>query len=88
MKWDVRVSRTAERDLAGLPANAARRAEKAFLELAEDPLRPRPGADILKMKGGLSAYRLRIGQYRILYVVEAPRVTITGIRHRSEAYGC
>lgn len=87
MKWDVRVSRRAERDLAGLPAQVARKAERAFLQIAEDPLRPRPGADILKMKGKLSAYRMRIGDYRILYVVEAPRVTMTGVRHRSEAYG-
>lgn len=86
MKWDVRVSRRAERDLASLPAQVARKAERAFLQLVEDPLRPRSGADILKMKGRLSAYRLRIGHYRVLYVVEAPRVTITGVRHRSEAY--
>lgn len=87
MKWDVRVSRRAERDLAALPVKVARRAEEAFLHLVEDPLRPRPGADILKMKGGLSAYRMRVGDYRILYVVEPPRVTITGVKHRSEAYG-
>ena len=41
-----------------------------------------------KLKGSESSYRLRVGDYRIIYEVDTQNkiVTIFHIRHRKEAY--
>jgi mRNA-degrading endonuclease RelE of RelBE toxin-antitoxin system len=59
-------------------------------EFARDPITPRTGFDVRPLKGlpGCT-WRLRIGDYRVLYDVDlaARAVRITTIRHRSTAYG-
>lgn len=56
--------------------------------LGEDPLRPRPGADIkpLWTHDDPPLYRLRVGEYRVLYFVLPGEVRVTEIVHRSQAY--
>lgn len=59
-------------------------------ELEADPLRPRPGMDITKLKdveeGGL--YRLRVDKHRAAYLVvsEARTVTVLVIEDREVEY--
>jgi mRNA interferase RelE/StbE len=47
---------------------------------------PRPAGS--KKLEGSAEYRVRAGDYRIVYLIDdrARRVTVTRIRHRSEAY--
>jgi mRNA interferase RelE/StbE len=45
-----------------------RRMEKALLTLAEDPYN-RDNLDISKLKGVHSAFRLRVGDFRVIYEV-------------------
>lgn len=56
--------------------------------LGEDPFRPRPGADIrlLWAHDDPPLYRLRVGDYRVLYFVLEREVRETEILHRSQAY--
>lgn len=81
--YRVDVQRSAERDLDRLSALLFDRVAARLAALAEDP-RP-PGSEKLT---GLDAYRLRVGDHRIIYEVddEARTVVITRIRHRREVY--
>ena len=41
-----------------------------------------------KLRGSESSYRIRIGDYRVIYTVDphARRITVFHVRHRREAY--
>jgi mRNA interferase RelE/StbE len=56
--------------------------------LIHDPLRRRAGADIKRLQGQPGVFRLRIGDYRLFYVIDpqARIVVVTDVRHRSHAY--
>jgi mRNA interferase RelE/StbE len=88
MTWQVRFDKHAVRALAGLEADARRRLQAGAISLTEDPLRRRPGADIKRLQGQPGVFRLRIGEYRLFYVVytTAHVVVVTDVRHRSHAY--
>jgi len=74
----------AERDLAKLPRDVLRRVDDRIRTLAENP-RP-PGSE--KLKGAEDLYRVRVGDYRILYRIDdkARVVRIARVRHRRDAY--
>ena len=87
-KRKVLLSKTALRQLERLPAEAARRLRERIRALEDDPLRPRPGADIkpLWTDDDPPMYRLRVGDYRVLYFVLPKEIRVTEIVHRSRAY--
>ncbi len=84
MTWRVEVTGRAAKDLASLPQPVLRRVDPGIQGLSNDP-RP-PGCR--KLRGSNDAWRLRVGDYRILYVVDDGRkvVTVARILHRSTAY--
>ena len=49
----------------------------------------RTGAgDVNALQGDMDgAFRLRLGDYRVLFTLEGDAMRIFGVRHRSEAYG-
>jgi mRNA interferase RelE/StbE len=53
-------------------------------KLAENP---RPSG-CKKLKGGVNEWRIRIGDYRVIYAIEdnTKTVDVTRIAHRREAY--
>ncbi len=78
-------SKRAERDLAKLPENARERILSHTDRLPEDPVKPRAGMDIRPYRGAEPpVYRLRVGDYRVIYVVEDDVVDVVRIVHRSE----
>jgi mRNA interferase RelE/StbE len=82
---EVVLSAPAERDLKRLPAAIFHRVIAAIQTLAANP-RP-PGAR--KLHGsGRDDYRLRVGDYRVLYEIDdtARLVRIMRVRHRREVY--
>ena len=81
--YRVDVSRRAEKDLERLPLRGAARVIAVLRHLAENP-RP-PGASKLVAVEG---YRVRAGEYRIVYDVDCAGgvVTVYRVRHRREAY--
>lgn len=87
-KRRILLSKTASRQLDRLPAKAARRIRERIHALEDDPLRPRPGADIRPLWVGDEPplYRLRVGDFRVLYFVLPAEVRVTEIVHRSQAY--
>lgn len=79
----VFVKRSAEKDLDALPRPVFDRISSAILKLESVP-RPR-GA--VKLRGG-DEYPLRVGDYRVLYVVDDDRRTVHILAggHRREVY--
>jgi mRNA interferase RelE/StbE len=85
--YRVFLSETAQRQLRDLPVTTQLRIKRALAELEDNPFRPRPKADIKRMKGPDRDYfRQRIGDYRAIYVVEGHRVLVAKILPRSRAY--
>jgi mRNA interferase RelE/StbE len=81
--YTVLFKRSAERELRATPPNDAKRILQIIQGLGLDP-RP-PGCKKLK---GQEAYRVRQGDYRILYTIDdsSKVVEIIKIGHRSEVY--
>ena len=83
MVYQVLVKQSAEKELAALPAQVRGRIAERLLALEENP---RP-LDIKKLRGQES-YRLRVGDYRVLFTIDdsARLVYIYAIGHRREIY--
>ena len=83
MVYTVEIKRSAEKEMDRLPAKSHKNVSNRILALEDNP-RP-PGS--IKLQGG-DAYRLRIGDYRVLYTIddEAKRVFVYSVAHRREAY--
>ncbi len=85
MTYTVLLELRAERELLALPSQVIRRIDSRLRGLAEAPT-PR-GA--IKLQGRETrGWRIRVGDYRILYTVDeaAGVVRVYRIRHRREAY--
>ena len=79
----LEVSHTAHRQIRRLPAQTQERVNQAIARLAEEP-RP-PGVKKLVAREG---YRVRVGNYRILYHVDdrAKLVVVYRVMSREDVY--
>ena len=82
--YDVYIKPSAERDMDSLPKKVFPRVTSAILSLETSPRRR--GCKKLR---GREAYRLRVGDYRILYTVDDSlrRVEVVAAGHRRNVYG-
>ena len=81
--YEVIISNIAKRQLDKIDSNIVKRITSKMLEFENEP---RPiGCIKLKDKNG---YRIRIGNYRILYEIDdaGKVVSVYKIAHRKEAY--
>lgn len=85
MSYTVLLERQAEKELRNLPTQVLRRVDSRLIALAEEAL-PR-GAAKLRGKEG-EGWRIKVGDYRILYTVDEARqvIKVYRIKHRREAY--
>lgn len=85
MSYSVRLESRAERDLQHIPSDVLRRIDARLMALGRDP-RPR-GVAKLQGREGLG-WRVRVGDYRILYTIDddAMVVSVYRVRSRGEAY--
>jgi mRNA interferase RelE/StbE len=83
--YDVVFARSAERQLRKLPSAVRARIVQVAERLAADP---RPTRSV-KLAGSDGLYRVRAGDYRIIYQVadEELIVLIVRVAHRKDAYG-
>ena len=86
MKYAFRWRERAVRQLRALPQPAALTVLRALTPLGDDPRRP--DADLKKLSGHADRYRLRVGDYRIIYEIadEQLLILVVGVGHRREAY--
>ncbi len=84
MAYTVEFLKTAERQLAALPKDARRQIARKIDALRKDP-RPQ-GVKLLH--GDERFYRLRVGDYRVIYAIEGRRLVILVIKigHRKDVY--
>jgi mRNA interferase RelE/StbE len=82
--YRVALTSSAEKELHGLPRKVIARVVPRLERLVSAP-RP-PGCK--KLKGGDNEWRIRVGDYRIVYVIDdtARTVDVTRIAHRREVY--
>ena len=83
MKWRVVLSRSAEKELAKISHDTQLRIGRAIRTLETDPI---PASS--KRLKGREEFRLRVGDYRLLYIIDYPGKTIvaTAIGHRRDVY--
>ena len=83
MTYQVITKRSAEKDTDALPAKVYERIVKRLLALEENP---RPTGS--KKLQGQDSYRLRVGDYRVLYTVDDKnkQVFVLAVGHRREVY--
>lgn len=82
--YSLRILPSARRELESLHDPLLRRVAASMRHLAVDP-RPRGSR---KLVGTHADYRVRVGDYRIVYEVDDRQrtVTIYRVRHRSQVY--
>lgn len=83
MPLRVELLSRAERQLRGLPSEVRDRISRRIHTLSTDP---RPSG-VQKLHGS-DVYRIRVGDYRVLYMVDdvAQLVTIAVVGHRRDVY--
>jgi mRNA interferase RelE/StbE len=81
---DVRFAPSALKELENLPNSVVARIRAVVGELAREP-RPR---GCKKLQGEEDTYRIRVGDYRVIYEVHDDQVIvlIIRVRHRKDAY--
>jgi mRNA interferase RelE/StbE len=75
MPWDCKFDKSALKDLQKIPSRQQKRLLQAITILSKDPYRK--NNKIKRLSGSLSDYyRLRIGDYRVLYLLEQDSQTM------------
>jgi mRNA interferase RelE/StbE len=84
--YQVVFKKSAAKELQGLPKKIQRKILDAVQLLSLNPYTEL--LQIKKMKGADSLYRVRIQDYRVIYLIENKtiKVTIIKIGHRKEVY--
>jgi mRNA interferase RelE/StbE len=81
MKYDVRFKPRAVKDIEGLPSRIEGRV-LARIEEMRDDLK----GDVKRLTNFTPEYRLRVGDFRVLFEIEGETIIIYRVRHRREAY--
>jgi len=82
--YTITFARSARKELENLDTHLVNRIFPKVESLARDP---RPSG-CRKLRGEKNLWRIRIGDYRVIYAIydHEPHVDIIAIRHRSKAY--
>ena len=84
MSYTIEFRPAALRELKALPREILQRISRKIDSLADNP-RP-PGVE--KLSGSEDSYRVRVGDYRIVYLIEdrALLICVVRIGHRKNVY--
>ena len=81
MKYDIQFKPKAVRDIESLSSRIQARVLARIEEMSNDLK-----GDIKRLTNFTPEYRLRIGDYRVLFEIEEETIIIYRIRNRREAY--
>jgi mRNA interferase RelE/StbE len=84
MQYEILINQGAKRQLKKLSAQVLEQLGSAIDKLGQDP---RPSG-VKKLKGASNFYRVRSGDYRIIYQIQDQQliVLIVSVGHRQEIY--
>ena len=82
MTCEIELKPRAVKDLRKIPKDQASRIADALEDLADGMK-----GDIKRLTNFTPEYRLRVGEYRVLFEIEdSSRIVVYRVRHRREAY--
>jgi mRNA interferase RelE/StbE len=81
VNYDLRFKPRSVKDLKKLPAKLRRRIIEKVEEMTEDL-----AGDVKQLTNFTPEYRLRVGDYRVLFEIEGNTIVVYRVRHRREAY--
>ena len=84
MTYEIIITKSIQKQLDNLPNNIQERVYEKFSQLAEEP---RPDG-VVKLKGYDNEYRIRIGDYRLVYEIQDEQliVLLVQCKHRRDVY--
>ncbi len=82
--YRVEYKQSVAKDIRAIPKPELKKIVKRILWLADDPRR----AGCIKLHGESDVYRVRQGDYRIIYTIQDELITVTIIKigHRRDVY--
>jgi len=81
LRYDVQFKPRAVRDIERLPSRIQAQVLARIEEMSNDLK-----GDVKRLTNFTPEFRLRVGDYRVLFEVEEKTIVIYRIRHRREAY--
>jgi len=83
-KYSIEIKQSAARELDALEDSVFTRIDRKIVALSENPR----AAGCKKLKGHRDMWRIRVGDWRVIYIIEeaAKLVSITRVAHRREVY--
>ncbi len=83
--YSITFTHSARKELEALPNALIKRILKNIEALSDEP---RPNR-CRKLQGFKNLWRIRIGDYRVIYSIDdtAEMIDVIAVRHRREAYG-
>ena len=81
MSYSVEITPRAQKDLDVLPSH-----DRDRITLKLYSLRDGLVGDVKRLRQTFPDFRLRVGDYRALFAVEAGSIVVYRVRHRREAY--
>ncbi len=82
MRYEIEIRKRAEKDLANIPKADAQHIADAIFAMEENGL----VGDVKKLSNYFPEYRLRVGNWRILFELSKSKIIIYRILNRKEAY--
>jgi mRNA interferase RelE/StbE len=82
--YSISFARSARKELERLPPSAAKRIIEHIEALMKSP---RPSGAV-KLQGNKGLWRLRVGDYRVIYSIDDSTrvIDVSVVRHRRDAY--
>ena len=83
-EYGIQIARPAEKEIQNLPRFLLQRVSQKIDQLA---FNPRP-AGCVKLQAARNRWRVRVGDYRIVYAIDDSQrlVDVIAVRHRREVY--
>ena len=84
MSYEIQIDKSASKQIKKLPSEIQERIQVKINNLA---IEPRPD-EVKKLKGRENGYRIRVGDYRILYDIfdDILLIIVVEVGHRSSIY--
>lgn len=81
MRYSVTILPTAERDFRRLSSEVARRILRKI-----EGMRENLAGDVKRLVDFVPPYRLRVGDWRVLFDIDGTLILVHRVLHRSQAY--